>query len=276
MKTILLPSIKGLPIKEEYIPKGHPNRPGDLLVPEIWEAICFHETANFNPSASDEMHVKYVGRAYKGVSGSFKEADGIRDFVYGAAQVFVDVDSVSLPIPLNERTHGAGDINLPQSNGYNGQTKLAAERFQHMQNRKVLHVEMCDNMDWVKVQTNTVEFIANLLLVNQVVPTDDYFIRHYDLTRKVCPSRFVNLNIVEVDPRWTNFKARIISRWKELKAMDKVKDTSLVTPQWKIDGEAYLREQGYTTSVHNPEESLDFGELGAILKNYDAKRKEGK
>lgn len=266
MRQIKIPNITGLPINEKYITIGHPNRPGDKLEVDIWEAIVFHETANFNPTASDLMHVGYVGRPFKKIGDNFYEQDGKKDFVYGAAQVFIDEDSVSLPIPLDERTHGAGDINLPASNGFNGQTQLAAERFGHKQNRKCLHVEMCDNADWEKVQTNTVEFIANLLVVNNVVPNSDYFIRHYDLTRKVCPSRFVDLTIVEVDPRWVKFKQRILDRYKELTT---VKEVVNMVPQWKVDGVNYLKQKGYITSDHDPEESLDFGELGAIIQKLD-------
>lgn len=37
-------------------------------------------------------------------------------------------------------------------------------------------------------------------------------------------------------------------------------------PQWKIDGEAYLRQAGLTTSIHDPAEAVDYGALGVILK----------
>jgi N-acetylmuramoyl-L-alanine amidase CwlA len=211
----------------------------------------------------------YISRAYKIVNGYFKESDGVTSFIYGAAQVFVDWDSVSCPIPLNERTHGAGDRSSP--NGPNGQTKLATERFQNRQNYKVLHIEMCDNLNWVQVQSNTVEFVAQLLLLNNVIPTDNYFLRHYDLTGKICPSRFIDINQT-ITPSWVNFKARIISRWRELKAMQEAINNNTVTsgiPQCLLDGAKYLQEQGYTKDLHNANEPITIGLLGVVLKNYN-------
>lgn len=40
-------------------------------------------------------------------------------------------------------------------------------------------------------------------------------------------------------------------------------------PQYKLDGEYYLRLKGYTTDEHDPREVVDFGTLGIILMNFD-------
>lgn len=42
-------------------------------------------------------------------------------------------------------------------------------------------------------------------------------------------------------------------------------------PQWKVDGEKYLREMGYITSEHDPLEVVDMGTLGVILQNFNKK-----
>ena len=39
-------------------------------------------------------------------------------------------------------------------------------------------------------------------------------------------------------------------------------------PQWKIDGEKWLFENGIITSRHSPTETVDFGELGVILRRF--------
>ena len=38
---------------------------------------------------------------------------------------------------------------------------------------------------------------------------------------------------------------------------------------WETEGEQYLFEHGYITSRHDPRETVDYGELGRILRNYD-------
>ncbi len=42
-------------------------------------------------------------------------------------------------------------------------------------------------------------------------------------------------------------------------------------PQYKIDGEKYLRDNLYTLSEHDPLEPVDFGTLGTMLMNYNKK-----
>lgn len=42
-----------------------------------------------------------------------------------------------------------------------------------------------------------------------------------------------------------------------------------IVPQWKINGEKYLREMGYLSSEHDPLETLDMGTLGIILQNFN-------
>jgi len=55
---------------------------------------------------------------------------------------------------------------------------------------------------------------------------------------------------------------------KECGVIMPTKDNSI--PNWKIDGEKWLRDNNITNTVHNPLEKLDFGTFGMILKqNYD-------
>lgn len=209
MKLLILPKITGLPIIEKYMPIGHPNRPGTTLTPPVFTAIVIHETANFNPGASDTMNVAYASRAYKTISGNDFEADGKTPFRYGAAQPYVDADSVTLTIPLNEVSYNCGDRPLKYDAVYKGQKPLARTLFNNKQNSMVLGVEMCDNKDWTKVQANTIEFIAQLVVVNKI-PTPK-IIRHFDVTGKPCPSRMLD------DKVFAAFVAKITARINILK-----------------------------------------------------------
>jgi N-acetylmuramoyl-L-alanine amidase len=53
-----------------------------------------------------------------------------------------------------------------------------------------------------------------------------------------------------------------------------IKYNKKITPTWKDEGELYMFENGYTKQRHNPNEIVDFGILGTILKNYTKKIEE--
>lgn len=60
----------------------------------------------------------------------------------------------------------------------------------------------------------------------------------------------------------------------EAKEESKVAETN-TTPQWMIEGEKYLRDNGYTdTNPDDPNTPVTLGMLGVILANYDKKHKE--
>jgi hypothetical protein len=193
-----------LKVKTDYIPLGHPNRPGTKLYG--LKARIWHGTANTNRGAGDEMHKLYVGRAYKKIGGKFYEADGQTPFVFGCAHVYVDQDSATIVVPLDEYVPGAGDRQLPYDNGYKGQTKLASQVFDNKQNYYSWQIELCmnDMSAWSKVLENAVEFVKEYMPDPGI---EDY--RHYDLTTKNCPSPLINLTIKEIDPRWVEFRDRI-------------------------------------------------------------------
>lgn len=193
----------------DYIPLGHPNRPGRKLISQ--DARIWHGTANTSPTATDEMHRKYAGRPYLKKWDSqnnrylFYESDGVTPFVYGATHNYIDKDSVTIIIPHDEYAPGAGDKGLDINNGYNGQTKLAKEVFNHQQNYRTIQTELCmnDMKSWDKVLSNAVEF------TKLYMPHIKMDYRHFDLTGKTCPMPLVNTSIEEVDPRWVNFVKRI-------------------------------------------------------------------
>jgi N-acetylmuramoyl-L-alanine amidase len=203
-------------IREDYIPLGHPNRPGDKI--PFVKGIIVHYTANFSKSAGDEMHQKYVGRDYdagvywdgnekklgrieKGSMGKGPRGLGVK-FRCAGAHVFVDADSATFIIPPDEVTWHAGDRNLPWDKKNRGQTPLARILFGNRQNYSTLGVEICCNTDWEKACANAQEVIAQLLRANHL--STKQVMRHFDVTGKMCPKPFVD------DPKaWAQFVAGI-------------------------------------------------------------------
>ena len=81
--------------------------------------------------------------------------------------------------------------------------------------------------------------------------------RHNEFSNTNCPGKNFNLEKVEF----------LINRFDVFKANN--------IPQWKIEGEKYLRDMGYTDKTpDNPERNVDFGTLGVILRNRDNKLNE--
>jgi len=197
-----------LKVNTDYIPLGHPNRPGTKLYG--LKARVWHGTANLNSTAGDEMHRKYMGRAYKKQWNSklgkyeYFEADG-RPFVFGGAHVFIDKDSATIMVPLDEVVWGCGDRPNDYNNGYKGQTKLATEVFNNQNNYYTWNIELCmnDMSAWEQVLSNAIEF-ARTYMPNPDI--SDY--RHFDMTGKYCPSPMVD-NSPGLCPAWVLFRDRV-------------------------------------------------------------------
>lgn len=101
---------------------------------------------------------------------------------------------------------------------------------------------------------------------------------HFTLVEGKFTSTFFNkdvngklINSVDPAPFITALQVEFSANKEDSKAA--IKATQKIVPQWKIDGEKYLRDKGYTSSEHDPEETVEFGELGAILKKYDENNK---
>ena len=123
-------SICGIPINVKIIePVGERNvrtLRNFIRVPDT----CYHNTANTAPTAGDEIHHKWL----KGV-----EAD---DSLYVSPHIFIDHDSITQVIPLNEE-------------GYHAGTKLG--------NRMSIGVEICENAHIAKAEFNAKVFGAAYL-----------------------------------------------------------------------------------------------------------------
>jgi len=213
----------------DYIPIGHPNRPGLKLYSQ--DARIWHGTANLNHTADDTMHRKYVGRAFvkkwNQSLGKYEyfEGDGNTPFRYGAAHNYIDKDSVTIMIPHDEYVPGAGDRPNDYNNGFKGQTKIARDVFNYQQNFRTIQTELCmnDMNAWDQILKNAVEFTK--LYMPHI--KEDY--RHFDVTGKICPSPLVNTKIKEIDPRWVDFIEQID------KALE-ISDYPLGTPLIRVNG----------------------------------------
>lgn len=76
------------------------------------------------------------------------------------------------------------------------------------------------------------------------------------------------------DPKYADKLVKIIEE-NNLYKYDEEADQMIAKecPQYKKDGEKYLRDMLYITSEHDPEEVIDFGTLGIILMNYNKAHK---
>ncbi len=189
--TSLLPEFTaktGIPINQELIPLGHPNRPGTKL--SKFQAIVIHYTANENPGATDQANAKYFRRsAEKGpvwdsskkcIITDWIEAQTIKEqkvsdgsmrtigtpFRYGSTQILFDDNSGSITIPFDEVGWGAGDRAMPYDNIWLGQQKLAKNIFNNSQNYRTLNIELCNNdiiknstADWDQTVSNSNKFV---------------------------------------------------------------------------------------------------------------------
>jgi hypothetical protein len=79
-----------LQIKQDFLPKGHRNRPGHAMKPK---GLLYHATANWNEGAGDEVHADYMKNTSRSVSW----------------HVTVDKDSATQHIPFSENAWHAGD-----------------------------------------------------------------------------------------------------------------------------------------------------------------------
>lgn len=198
-----------LKVVTDYIPLGHPNRPGTKLYG--LKARVWHGTANFDSEATDIMNGQYASRTYikkwDVTNGKyvFYEGNEKEEFRFGAAHVYIDKDSAVIKVPLDEVTWNCGDRELPYDAVYKGQKKLAHDVFNNQQNYYTWSIELCmnDMSAWDKVLNNAIEFVRTYMPRTDI---EDY--RHYDLTGKICPSPMID-NSPNICPAWVAFRDRM-------------------------------------------------------------------
>lgn len=169
---------------EDYVILNQYSRPGTKLVGR--RGLVLHWTAD--PGATDTNEKNF----FDGSDGG-----GGR---YASAHLFVDRDSATLIIPLDEVAYHANDhaCRIPAlqatKDGYAGGANLTA-----------IGVEMCVEKDGTihpDTIVRTVQVMAELCRMFGLSANDIY--RHYDITGKNCPAPFV------ANPAlFTDFKNRV-------------------------------------------------------------------
>ena len=208
----------GMKMQINFIPSGHPNRPGTKL--ESVKAIVMHYTANEHPQATALVNARYFARDYKYKDNVIFETDGVTPFRYGSTQVICDADSVVLALPLHEAAWAVGD---KSNNG--GYMPVAHAAFKQRQNFNTLSVEICNNdpaRNWDAAVATAKEWIVDYCKQArrrvdvqgsvepqrynnvEVLPDEILLLRHYDITGKICPKPFV-----ENEAEWENFVREI-------------------------------------------------------------------
>jgi len=199
---------------EQYIPAGHPNRPGTKL--ESLLALVFHYTGNDRPTATDTMNASYFARKYVTIGKDVFEADSKTAFGYGSAQVIADSDSVTLAIPVDEAAYAVGDRRvLPWTEMWRGQQHMSRNVFNCRPNFRSVSIEICNNdtiknsnADWNAAVDNAsqwaIEFLQKKGLKIDLagslspqtaappVPGKIILCRHFDVSGKICPKPFVD------------------------------------------------------------------------------------
>ena len=117
-----------------------------------------------------------------------------------------------------------------------------------------ISIEICESGDRVKAIENAAALTAQKIKQYNLKISD--IKKHFDWSGKICPRILIDKNYIEDDLDWNYFLKRVKYYMEEKKQ-----------PQWKIDAEKYLRDNNIISDSHDPEEIIDMGTLGVIIKN---------
>lgn len=182
--------------RNEFIPKNKYTRPGKLL--NGVKKIVLHWTAN--PGAPAKNHVKYFGVTLPAQS-KLLEQQG-KKYTSASAHIFGDKNESVCIIPLNEVAYHANDVQKRNDDGsaYRGVKEIAPNA-----NLYSLGYEMClEEDETIHEDTikRAVSDIAELCKIYKLTEQD--IVRHFDVTKKDCPSPFVK------DPvKFEDFKKQV-------------------------------------------------------------------
>ncbi len=169
--------IDGIPIKIAIVqPRGKANVRTLVKMREVI-GITNHNTANTAPTAGDKAHARYLQNIEN------------TDSAYISVHLFVDDDSITQCVPLDEFCYHAGD------GGGDG-------------NRKTIAIEICENRNYMQAEKNAQKLNAALLLT---YPQLKVF-KHQDWSGKFCPRR-----ILSRPNGWQDFTAGIYKLVDEAK-----------------------------------------------------------
>jgi N-acetylmuramoyl-L-alanine amidase len=151
--------IDGIPVKIQIVePKGAKNVRTLIKMKECI-GITNHNTGNSAPTASDEMHAKWMQNVENA------------DKLYVSVHLYVDHDSITQTVPLDEVCYHAGD---GKGNG----------------NYKTIGVEICENVNITRAEVNAKKLNAALILTYQKL----MIFKHQDWSGKFCPRIILGRN----------------------------------------------------------------------------------
>lgn len=237
-----------IPYKTDLVQVNKFSRPGIKLVQVL--GLVLHWTGN--KGSSDENHAEY----FDGPDGGGER--------YASAHFFVDRDSATLIIPLDEVAYHANDLTckIPK-------LKASAPNYKGGNaNLTTIGIEMCVEKDGTihpETIARTVQLTSHLCEFYKLTTNDIY--RHYDVTGKNCPAPWVKDGQLFVDfknkvndqlnpkPKVTTastspYKANGVIRWIE---------TGGYAGQALLDVHTHLTTIGYSFKAKtNSDLSLSF------------------
>ena len=152
-------AIGGVPFSAKIVkPVGIKNVRTGIFMAEVI-GVTVHNTANTAPSADDTMHASWLQ--------SVENADQ----QYISVHFFVDQNSITQTVPVNEVCFHAGD---GKGDG----------------NRKTISVEICENGDNAKAEANAKILVASLLATYPGIKV----YKHQDWSGKYCPRVILRRN----------------------------------------------------------------------------------
>ena len=214
--------IDGIPIKVQIVqPKGKKNVRTLIKMKECI-GITNHNTGNTTPTAGDEMHAKWMQNVENA------------DIQYVSVPLYVDHDSITQVVPLDEVCYHAGD---GKGDG----------------NYKTIGIEICENANVLKAEENSKKLNAALLLT---YPKWKVF-KHQDWSGKFCPRVILARN------GWHQFVEDINSYVKGANATEKKQEQKLtiilkhgMNNQYVKTLQEQLNKFGYKLKVDG-----DFGKI---------------
>ena len=183
--------ISDVPIYIEIIEPYGKNNVRTLIPMEDIIGVTVHDTDNYESTASDSAHSAYFNNLERA------------DLEYVGAHFFVDHDSITQKLPINEVSYNAGDGN---GDG----------------NMRTISVEICVNKYPDKAEENAKKLICAILQLDE-----EYRIfKHQDWNGKNCPARILGRPY-----GWSTFQSDIWSCKACNKELNEVPD--FYKPSWE-------------------------------------------
>lgn len=132
----------------DHIPLSQTHRPGIKIVPK---SICVHNTGN--PKSTDTNEHNWL--------------ENDQNKVYASAHVFIDENSATECIPLNEMAYHSGN---------------------RKGNSETISIEICEVGNYEQTLINVKELIVKMLKERGWNTSN--LNRHFDWSGKVCPRKF--------------------------------------------------------------------------------------